>query len=105
MSFTVAERTREIGLRTALGAQAASIVSAIARRAFAQLAVGVVLGIVLSASIMPMIVAEEAFFYTTRWELTVGLIGLSVFVVGMLACASPTRGGLRIQPVEALKAE
>lgn len=39
MSFTVAERTREIGIRTALGAQPSSIVAEIAKRAFFQLSV------------------------------------------------------------------
>lgn len=48
MSFTVAERTRELGIRTALGAQRPSIVAAIAKRAFAQLAVGVTIGAVLA---------------------------------------------------------
>ena len=106
MSFTVAERTREIGIRTALGAQPVDIVSAIAKWTFLQLSAGVVLGVALSAWTMPTIVAEgEEILHTAHWELTVGLIALGVLVVGMLACVPPTRRGLRIRPAEALKAE
>jgi predicted permease len=106
VSFTVAERTHEIGIRTALGAQAANIVSTIAKQVFLQLSVGVLLGIALSAWIMPLIVAEEEpFFYTDHWQLTVGLAALGVVAVGMLACVPPTRRALTIHPVDALKAQ
>jgi ABC-type antimicrobial peptide transport system permease subunit len=108
MSFTVAERTREIGIRTALGAQPANIVSAITKRAFLQLSVGVLIGAVLSAA---MLWASDDRYInggtlrTANWPFTVGLITLFVMVVGMLACVKPTLRLLRIRPLEALKGE
>jgi len=100
MSFSVAERTREIGIRTTLGARPGSIAFTVARRALAQLGVGVLLG-------MPI----------ARWlflQLQVGskypasvvalIVGVSVVVlIGLLACTAPTLRALRIMPTEALR--
>jgi ABC-type antimicrobial peptide transport system permease subunit len=106
MSFTVAERTREIGIRTALGAQTANIVSAIAKRAFLQLSAGVLIGAALSAAMLWALddrVANGGILRTANWPLTVGLITLFVMAVGMLACVRPTLRVIRIRPVEVLK--
>jgi predicted permease len=104
MSFTVAERTRECGIRTALGAQRTKIVSAIGKRAFIQLSVGVTIGAALSA----LMLSEAAGFNspllnTSNWPRTVGMIAAFVVVVGMLACVKPTLRAIRIQPAETLK--
>ncbi len=104
MSFTVSERTREIGIRTALGAQPANIVFAIARRAFLQIFVGVLIGSVLGAVMLPASNSlNTGLVRVSNWPLALGLIALSVIVVGMLACVSPTRRGIRIRPMEVLK--
>jgi ABC-type antimicrobial peptide transport system permease subunit len=52
MSFTVSERTREIGIRTALGAQRSSVVFTIAKRAFVQLGLGILLGMPIVAGLL-----------------------------------------------------
>ena len=104
MSFTVTERTRECGIRTALGAQPGNIVSAIAKRAFVQLSVGVMIGAVLSALMLSESAGlNNAVLHISNWRLTVGLISLFVIAVGMLACLKPTLRLLRIRPVEALR--
>jgi ABC-type antimicrobial peptide transport system permease subunit len=103
MSFMVAERTREIGIRTALGAQRSSIVAAIARRAFAQLVVGVTIGAVLASLMLRGVEPGADVLQVTNWPVTVPIIAAGVLAVGMLACVSPTRRGLRVQPVEALR--
>ena len=106
MSFTVAERTREIGIRTALGARPSSIVSEIAKRAFLQLAVGVLIGGALSAAMLWSFddrYLSAGILRTSNWPLTVGAIALSVTVVGMLACVKPTLRAIRIRPMEALR--
>ena len=104
MSFTVAERTRECGIRTALGGRPANIVSTIAKRAFVQLSIGVSIGAVLSALVLKESAGLNlAVIRTSNWPLTVGLISLFVIAVGMLACVKPTLRLLRIRPVEALR--
>jgi putative ABC transport system permease protein len=104
MSFTVAERTRECGIRSALGAQPASIVAGIANRAFLQLAAGIAIGASLSALLLTEFDdLDGAAFRSTHWQLTLALIALSVLIIGMLACARPTLRALRIRPMDALK--
>jgi predicted permease len=106
MSFTVAERTREIGIRTALGAHPSSIVSEIARRAFLQLSVGVLVGGGLSAAMLWTFddrYANSGVLRTANWPVTVGVIAVAVMVVGMLACVKPTLRAMRIRPMEALR--
>ena len=103
MSFTVTERRKEIGVRTALGAQRSSIVFTIARRALTQLGIGILLG------------APFAWYVVSRMEsnidqipdsplLVTVIVGASVMVViGTLACTAPTLRALRIMPTEALR--
>jgi hypothetical protein len=102
MSFTVAQRTREIGIRTALGAGGAAVVATIARRAFSQLAVGVALGCVLGWWIVDM-VADQSEFAVDSIPLLLFWVATGVMLFSALACLSPTLRGLRIQPTEALR--
>ena len=102
MSFTVTERTREIGVRTALGAQRSSIVFTIARRALAQLGIGIFLGAPLAWTIIwAMQSSIGATSAQSPLVLTL-IVGASVMVViGSLACTAPTLRALRIMPTEA----
>ena len=104
VSFTVAERTRETAIRAALGARPASIVRGIARRAFVQLSLGVVIGSAASAFVLSLVASHDGgTFQADDWPLVVGALALLMVVVGMLACVRPTLRVLRIQPQEALK--
>jgi putative ABC transport system permease protein len=103
MSFTVAERTREIGIRSALGARPARLVATIARRAFLQLLTGVTIGAALAGLLLRSVQPGSDVLQVTNWPVTVPIISLGVVIAGMLACVPPTRRGLRIQPAEALK--
>ena len=102
MSFTVAERTREIGIRTALGAQRSSVVLTIARRSLAQLGVGVLLGTPIAGGLLFLFRSE---FGSTYSPVVLAIIlGASMMVlIGMLACTAPTLRALRIMPTEALR--
>ena len=94
MSFTVSRRTREIGIRVALGADARGIVTSIFRRAFLQLAAGLVIG----SGIGVLLGMQSAL----QVKMLIGANAM-MFVVGMLACAVPVRRALRIDPAEALR--
>ncbi|GMV06520.1 MAG: hypothetical protein AMXMBFR53_27960 [Gemmatimonadota bacterium] len=101
MSFTVSQRTREIGIRTALGARPHLVLLAIARRAFLQLVAGIAAGVAVSVGLLYSL--RSASFDGPSPALTLAACSAFMLVVGMLACVEPTLRGLRIQPVEALK--
>jgi len=102
MSFAVAERTREIGIRAALGAQRSNIVSTIAMRSIAQIGVGVLVGIPIAGGLLAFLKRELG---STSSPFVIALVlGVSVMVlIGMLACVAPTLCALRIMPTEALR--
>jgi predicted permease len=97
MSFTVSQRTREIGIRTALGAAASDIVITVARRALLQLTTGVALGGTLGWAF------TQGTLDVPNMPLLVSGVATIVMVFAALACLSPTLRGLRIQPTEALR--
>ena len=111
LSYTVARRTREIGVRVALGASARSVTTSIFRKPALQVVVGVVGGTVLIAlAAIGMQHTSEFDMYKGR-GLTAGeiamLVGYAIVMVGvcMTACVVPTIRALRVPPTEALRAE
>jgi predicted permease len=96
MSFTVARRTREIGIRTALGASPGRIVAGIFSRAFVQIGLGVLAGSGLAALLG---------LGTMRQVLLLLAADGVMLLVGITACAVPLRRALRIDPTEALRAD
>ena len=96
MSFTVSRRTREIGIRAALGARPGRILAGVFSRAFLQIGAGVVAGSAVAA-LLGVQSAREVL-------LLLAADGI-MLVVGLTACALPLRRALRIDPTEALRAE
>ena len=103
MSFTVAQRTRELGIRSALGAQKNRIVFTIARRAFAQLGIGVLLGMPIAGRLLYELRGVDRTPVNSPLVVML-LVGVSVMaVIGILACTAPTLRALKIMPTEALR--
>lgn len=98
MSFTVAQRTREIGIRSALGAHPRRILGSILGRVVRQLGFGVLVGSLLSGGLFAVL--DLAMDRAAALMLAVAVIML---VVGVLAAFGPARRGLRVQPMEALR--
>jgi predicted permease len=96
MSFTVARRTREIGIRAALGASQGRIVRGIFSRAFVQIGAGVVAGSALAALLG---------LDSLRDVLLLLAADAVMLLVGLTACAVPLRRALAIDPTDALRAE
>ena len=103
MAFTVAQRRREIGIRSALGAQPGKLLAAVFRRAFLQIGIGSAAGI-LAAYLVGRYVPIEQIGGLPIPGILPGAAAF-MLLVGVLAALGPARRGLRIDPTEALRSE
>ena len=100
-AFAVARRTREIGVRVALGARPFDVMTIVFKRPLVQMALGIGVG-----SILGFVLANDDLS-----EVHLDVLGkssvyaLSTILCCALACIVPTRRALGIQPTEALKDE
>jgi ABC-type antimicrobial peptide transport system permease subunit len=103
-AYSVARRTREVGIRMAFGARPTDAVLAIVRDAAAPLAAGVGLGLLVAYLIAPVL---GSFLFQTapRDPVAFGSAALALAVAGLLAAWIPARHAARVNPVEALRAE
>jgi hypothetical protein len=102
MSFTVAQRRREIGIRAALGASPMGLLRSVFSRVVAQVGMGVVLGVLGAMVIAPL---SDDPVLAERLAIVTPAIALIMALVGMVAAYGPARRSLRIQPTEAVRGE
>ena len=102
MSFTIARRRREIGIRSALGAGPRRVLAGVLRKAAGQIALGIVIGTVVAAGMLQGLEGGKG---DSQGFLV--LLGVAVFMsaVGVAAALGPARRALRIQPTEALRTD
>ncbi|HUQ98341.1 MAG TPA: FtsX-like permease family protein, partial [Gemmatimonadaceae bacterium] len=110
LAYTVAKRTREIGVRVALGASSRRIITSIFRRPLTQVTSGVFTGILLVGVAMVLVQKTEQFGGIKKGISSGDVAILAAYAlvmlgVCMLACVVPTRRALKVQPTEALRAE
>ncbi len=104
MAFIVARRTREIGVRVALGANHWRVIRAIFARAFGQVGLGVLVGGGLTL-LFAIVLSEGGYRPSLGHGLFLVGYLLAMFGVCSLACVVPTRRALAIEPRDALSAE
>jgi predicted permease len=100
MSLTVDQRRREIGVRSALGAQPRLLLRTVFARAGRQLIIGVAAG-VAAALVLDRLMWGEVL--RGQGAVLLPLVSALMVTVGLIAAAGPARRGLRIQPTEALR--
>ena len=104
ISYTVAQRQREIGIRLALGAQRGDVLQMILRQGAQMALAGVVIG-VACAFASTRLMANLLFGVTTHDPLTYAAVAALLFVVALLACYVPARRAMRVDPIVALRYE
>ena len=104
LSYTVAQRRREIGVRMALGAQRGDILTLVVGQGAALIAAGAVAGLLTAAALSRIL---ESFLYgvATADRLTFVAAPLLLVAVALVACWLPARRATRIHPMDALRIE
>jgi putative ABC transport system permease protein len=105
LSFIVARRTREIGVRVALGASRPRVVGAIFRRPLLQVGLGIVAGAVLIAAAGSIETEMPGLSGGLSLRDTAIIIGYAILMLGvcLLACVVPTGRALGVEPTVALR--
>jgi putative ABC transport system permease protein len=104
IAYSVSQRTREIGIRMALGAAAREIRRAVVRPAVALAGVGVVLGS-MAAWLLGRALAPELYEVSLHDPATFGLVAVILLAAAWAACALPARRAARLDPLIALRSE
>jgi ABC-type antimicrobial peptide transport system permease subunit len=104
ITFTVARRTREIGIRMALGASRVQVIQVVARESFVLTLIGLAAGIILSCGLAKLL-ANLLYEAGTMDTAVFGGVALLILLATALACWLPVRRATRINPVDALRAE
>lgn len=108
LAIAVKERTKEIGVRKALGASSMSVVGLVVQEALSLMIVSGSLGLVLGVGILEVVspMIDHEYFKNPQVDFRIALIALGVLVVvGVASGIGPALRAVRIKPVEALRDE
>ena len=104
MAWFVVQRTREIGIRMALGAQARNVLALVLKQGMKLVLIGAVIGIPASLAVAQLL-ASMLVGLTTTDALTIGVVTALLVGVTLLACYLPARRATRVDPLETLRYE
>jgi putative ABC transport system permease protein len=104
ISYTIAQRTREIGLRAALGASPRDVLLQVLRGGMTLAAIGLAIG-VAGALAVTRLLGSLVFGISPRDPLTFGASAVLLTMVALLACYLPARRAARLDPLVALRTE
>ena len=105
LSYAVAQRTREIGIRMALGAHESTVLRLVVREAMIMAAGGVVIGLAAAFGLTQWLVATLLFETSPHDPATFTVAAVVLTVVSLLAAYVPARRATRVDPIVALRAE
>jgi predicted permease len=104
LAYVVAQRTREMGIRVALGSTRGAILGLVLREGFKLVTLGLVLGIIGAVSLQKA-VANEIYGVKPLDPLVLAGVMAVLAVVALAACAIPARRATRVDPIIALRSE
>ena len=102
LSFLVSNRTREIGIRMALGAQGGDVLRSVLLEGGRASILGIVLGIAAAFALM-RVLSSELYGVSATDPLTFSAVAIIVSAVALLACYIPARRAMRVDPMVALR--
>jgi predicted permease len=105
MSFSVSRRTRELGIRMALGAQAADVFRLVLRQGLMLVLPGIALGLILAAMVTTRLLTSFLYGISATDAVTFASIPVILAVVAMVACYLPARRATKVDPLVALRYE
>ncbi len=104
MSFTVAQRTHEIGIRMALGAQARDVFRLVVGQGLRLVFIGIFIGLI-GAFALTRVLAQVLFGITATDPLTFAAVALLLAIAAFFACWIPARRATKVDPMIALRGE
>ena len=104
LAYSVAARTREIGIRMAIGASRRNVMVLVLRRGMTWAAGGILIGLI-GAFAAARLIAALLFEVPARDSLTFATVGSAMALAALLACSIPAARALRIDPTTAIRSE
>jgi ABC-type antimicrobial peptide transport system permease subunit len=104
MSYSVAQRTREIGIRIALGARRGDVLQMTVKQGLKLVGLGMILGLV-AAFLLTRALASLLYGISATDPITFVAISLVLFLVAILASYIPALRATRVDPIAALRAQ